>query len=697
MIKKFLWSTPKRKYITIGIGAFLCICLLTVALIVKFNKDEKPSIGNQLSTEENNNKDDEKDDELVTDESVTDETVTDESVTNEPTTDEAVTGDSTVGGSTTNKPATNGTTTNKPASGNSSSTGNGSTSNGNTGTTNKGTVSALNSLSGRNNANISHGYICWNFNKNAENFSLTSGSKGVLQHKNDALGWDVASGDQLLTPSGLKIPTKSVSTIEIRMLSTKATSITVYWKTKGGSFSESAKATIKIKADGKLHDYQIELGQHSKWPEDAQIDQLKFVTTAGGDICFDFFRLSGIYVVPFPGLSGNYDADVKHLKTLKATYSDLAPGIIVGFSARIEYLADTDSNGNYVHYKGQATSYMNIVDPYYYLRLAKATDMPVMLWLRGDPWGDLVGTYRDLRVDKNNYMWTAATTNPAYVNNETGYAYLSLAKKDLNGNTTAYWKATEKLLGQCAKVVADLIEDNPNYFLGVTTTSELKFNATDQSIDLDYNPNTIKEFADYCKNKYGTVAKLNAACGTNFTTFALKSTDYNPATVENQNGFDAPRVRNNSAFWKLWTTFRVEQVTNAVERQVDIVEKYIDAKHIWTHQIAIGQDPFVSPEEAGNIEGSNVGIDMFNHEVTTELVKKIASFVKNDYSRAWGVPEWLVMRDTHQNTAYSALEIMDYYGVKYICPFWWGANGNEFDIKGTGAEKGIVQYLRGLK
>ena len=323
--------------------------------------------------------------------------------------------------------------------------------------------------------------------------------------------------------------------------------------------------------------------------------------------------------------------------------------------------------------------------------------MPVMLWLRGDPWGYLEGTYRELRKDTNNYMWTAATTNPAYVNNETGYAYLSLAEKDLSGNKTAYWKATEKLLGQCAKVVADLIEDNPNYFLGVTTTSELKYNATDQSLDLDYNPNTIKEFADYCKNKYGTVAKLNAACGTNFTTFALKSTDYNPQTIENQNGFDAPRVRNNSAFWKLWTAFRVEQVTNAVERQVDIVGKYIDAKHIWTHQIAIGQDPFVSPEEAGNIAGSNVGIDMFTHEVTNQLIKKIASFVKNDYSRTWGVPEWLVMRETHQNTSYAALEIMDYYGVKYICPFWWGTNGNEYDIKGTGAEKGIVKYLRSLK
>ncbi len=622
MIKKYLWSSLKRKYMTIGIATLLCICLWIVVLLTPYHIDRQ-------------------------------------------------------------QPAENPSVVN-PSEVNPSGVGSGQ-------------VAALNALAGRKDSNISQGYINWNFTQNGESFSLSAGSKGSLEAKNGALGWAVSEGDQILTPSGLEIPTKSVSTIEIRMMSTKATSLTVSWKTSDGSFSASAKATIEIKADGKLHDYQIELGQHDAWPEDGTIDQLMFEASEGGDICFDFFRLSGIYVVPFPGISGNFDTDVQQLNALRETYSDLAPGVILGFSARIEYLADTDGNGNYVHYKGQSTSYMNIVDPYYYLSLAKETGMPVMLWLRGDPWGDLSGVYRELRADKKNYMWTAATTDPAYENNETGYAYLSLAKKDLNGKTTAYWEATDKLLGQCAQIVAKLIEDHPDCFLGVTTTSELKYNATDADLDLDYNPNTIKEFADYCEAKYGSVNKLNAACGTNFVTFSLKSTDYDPNTVENPDGFDAPRVRNDSAFWELWTAFRTQQVSDAVERQVHTVAQYIDAKYIWTHQIAIGHDPFVSPEEAGNVKGSNVGIDMFNHEVTVELVKNISSFTKNDYSRAWGVPEWLVMSDTHRNTSYSALEIMDCYGVKYICPFWWGVNGNEFDLKGTDAEIGIVKYLRDLQ
>ncbi len=634
MIKKYLWSSLKRKYMTIGIATLLCICLWNVVLLTLYHIDLNQSGGNPSGA-------------IL------------EQVTNP-------------------SDVTSGQVTH-PAE------------------VESGKVVALNSLAGRTDMSISQGYINWNFSQSGEDFSLSSGSQGSLESKNGALGWEVSQGDQLLTPSGLEIPTKSVSTIEIRMMSTTATSFTVSWRTKDGSFRESAKATIEIKADGELHDYQIELGQHSEWPEDGKIDQLMFETSEGGDVCFDFFRLSGIYVVPFPGISGNFETDVKQLNALRETYSDLAPGVVLGFSTRIEYLADTDGNGNYVHYNGQSASYMNIVDPYYYLRLAKETGMPVMLWLRGDPWGDLAGVYRELRLDKNNYMWTAATTDPAYINNETGYAYLSLAQKDLNGETTAYWEATDKLLGQCAQVIAQLIADNPDCFLGVTTTSELKYNATDTSIDLDYNPNTIKEFADYCSAKYGSIEELNAACGTDFATFSLKSTDYDPNTVENPDGFDAPRVRDDSAFWTLWTAFRTQQVSDAVARQVNTVAQYIDAKYIWTHQIAIGQDPFVSPEEAGDVNGSNVGIDMFNHEVTVELVKKISSFVKDDYSRTWGVPEWLVMRDTHKNTSYAALEIMDSYGVKYICPFWWGVNGNEYDLKGTGAEEGIVEYLRNLK
>ncbi len=235
--------------------------------------------------------------------------------------------------------------------------------------------------------------------------------------------------------------------------------------------------------------------------------------------------------------------------------------------------------------------------------------------------------------------------------------------------------------------------------LGVTTTSELKYNGnlSDESdIDLDYNPNTISEFAEYCQKKYGTVEKLNRTLGTDFTTFTLRSTDYDPTTVETPGGFDAPRQRNsNSAFWKEWKAFRTTQVTAAVTRQVNIIGKHLDSKYIYTHQIAIGDDPFVSPEESGDVIGSNVGIDMFNSEVKLRMIKKIASFVAEDYSRTWGVPEWLVKSATGYKATYASLKLMDKYGVKYLCPFNWGSN-DIYDLRGTEAEKAIVEYLRSI-
>lgn len=563
-----------------------------------------------------------------------------------------------------------------------------------------GEIAILETLAERKEAVISKGYLNWNFSDGIEGFYLSDNSYGKLQQKYGVLGWEITNGGQLMTPSGLAIPTSSVSTIELRLMSTASKTLTVYWKKSGDAFREASKATISISGDGKFHDYQIELGQHTEW--DGVIDQLKFVTEDGGkELCFDFIRLSGIYIVPFPFFSGDFNSDLNRLNEIKETYSNLAPGVILGYSARIEYLADTDENGDYAPYAGKS-SYMNLVDPDYYLKLAKAADMPVMIWLRGDPWGDwYVGAYRELRLEDNNYMWTSALDGShVYRREESGYAYLSLAQKNLDGEETDYWKKTDHLLDQCARVIAKLTEENPDNILGVTTTSELKYNGnpSDESyIDLDYNPNTILEFAEYCQKKYGTIEKLNQTVGTSFTTFTLRSMDYDPTTVETPGGFDAPRNRNsNSAFWKEWKAFRATQVTAAVTRQVNTIGKYLDSKYIYTHQIAIGEDPFVSPEEAGDVIGSNVGIDMFNHEVTLPMIKKIASFVAEDPSRTWGVPEWLVMSATSYETTYASLEIMDNYGVKYLCPFNWGSN-DIYDLRGTDAEKAIVAYLRNLK
>lgn len=119
--------------------------------------------------------------------------------------------------------------------------------------------------------------------------------------------------------------------------------------------------------------------------------------------------------------------------------------------------------------------------------------------------------------------------------------------------------------------------------------------------------------------------------------------DYDPATVENAGGFDAPRERfTPSPFWDDWSAFRAQQITTAETRLVEIIGEHLDSKYIYTHQIPYADHTTASPITTGNVPGSNLGIDFFNHDVTAANMEAITSMLGGDVSRTWGVPEWLV-------------------------------------------------------
>ncbi len=526
-------------------------------------------------------------------------------------------------------------------------------------------------------------YGAWLFEGNDGGFAAAAGD--TLEIGENALRYTAGTAGRLDSPGGLDIPAGAVRTVEVRLKGDAVQSLTLAWAGADGTFAQENQVSIPLEADGKYHDYQIDLAGQPGWS--GQVSRLRFITEAGGVLEIDSIRLSGLYLVPFPWLSGDFTKDLYQLKEIQEAFRADNHTVTVGFSALVQYLSDTDDEENI------AMEYRRSVE--YYVKLAKAADMPVMIWLRADPWAEpYTGVAQKLYADDRNLMWTEElTAKPAYRKDLTGYFNYCLAQTDLSGAKTPYWQYTEKLLGQCAQAVNEAVQENPEYILGVTTTSEYRYLTDGQEHILDYNPHTIREFRDWCREKYGTVDALNAACSTSFTTWELRSADYDPATVENAGGFDAPRERfTPSAFWDDWSAFRAQQITTAETRLVEIIGEHLDSKYIYTHQIPYADHTTASPITTGNVPGSNIGIDFFNHDVTAANMEAITSMLGGDVSRTWGVPEWLVTHSAPYESTDKALRSMAAAGVKYLCPFNWGS-GDEYDVKGSPAEKAIADFV----
>lgn len=521
----------------------------------------------------------------------------------------------------------------------------------------------------------------WEFKNTDDGFHSMEGND-VTVLENAVVYEQKDDKDGLESPEGLSIPAETIQTVELRIKTENAASITLQWRQKDGDYSGENQAQIALNSDGTYHDYQIQLSTVESWTD--TVDQFCFKTENGSKIEVDYVRLTGIYMVPFPWLSFSYARDLTLLNTIKQTFASENNSVVVGFSCILEYLNMVDENGNF--------------DPErleYLMKLSTDLQMPIMIWLRADPWaGFTSGVAPGLYAEDKNLMWTEElTANPVYRYDMTGYYYMCLAQTDIYGNTIPYWTNTDKLLGQCAQKIAEAIEQYPGQILGVNTTSEYRFVTEGNKHFLDYNPNSIVEFKKYCKEIYGTIDQLNKAVGTKFTTYELRSTDYDPSTVENEGGFDAPRDASSSdVFWELWNDFRATQIHTAVTRLVNVIGQHLDAKYIYTHQIAYDDRTTCSPITCGDVEGSNIGIDFFNHEANEENLTAIQEMIGDDVSRSWGCPEWMIPTNQTYEWSYTALDNMVKAGVKYVCPFNYGSN-DAYDVHGHPSEEAIVDYI----
>lgn len=522
-------------------------------------------------------------------------------------------------------------------------------------------------------------YLLWDFDNSAENFTTTA--EAMVLVKGDSIRYSSTENSVLLSGEELNIPADQVKHIEFRLKTINSDSLIMKWD-NGNGFTSDNQVSINLKADGEYHIYQINMTTVNSWG--GIVKQLAFTTTNDSLVEFEQIRITGTSISVFPWLTGNYDSDVSLLLEIKNQLSTEENAFSIGFTGIVQYLTDTDSEGNYVP-SG------NYRDAAYFIRLAKATDMPVTIWLRADPWGEATsGVASTLYADDKNVMWTHSQS--AYRGNETGYYLFSLALNDINGNKTDYWVQTEKLLGQCASYVAKVINANPEYVEGVTTTSEYRFLSKDKRYCLDYNPNTVNEFRSYVQQKYSNINDFNNAYGTGFSSWDLKYSNYD-STVDNYNGFDAPRNQSNSKFAELWTEFRANQISNALEVHVDVINNYIDSALIYTHQINVDDFETASPLSTGNVEGSNIGIDFHNWEATDAAITEIRSYIDDDITRTWGVPEYIPVGSTDYSTTYERFSTLCHAGAKLIAPFNYGSS-DEYDLRNSESLEAISTFVK---
>ena len=223
---------------------------------------------------------------------------------------------------------------------------------------------------------------------------------------------------------------------------------------------------------------------------------------------------------------------------------------------------------------------------------------------------------------------------------------------------------------------------------------------------------------------HGTGSSFNQTFGTSFTTWSLRhwdttafpaaitSSTFNPSPESGSGftagGFDAPRIRDGSAYWKAWSWdyddrgnmyppghpsqpawgFRQNEIHHWVLDQFAImVAEGLPPELMFPHQIPgerLGSftggssrlRSSASPVWTGFIPwNGNVGITLFNGPMSYDTIKQYTDLVPG--SRNWGIFEWHPLPNAAPqdqklyDTAKSHLAAYYDEKVHYLFPGWW--------------------------
>lgn len=100
-------------------------------------------------------------------------------------------------------------------------------------------------------------YGAWLFEGNDGGFAAAAGD--TLEIGENALRYTAGTAGRLDSPGGLDIPAGAVRTVEVRLKGDAVQSLTLAWAGADGTFAQENQVSIPLEADGKYHDYQIDL------------------------------------------------------------------------------------------------------------------------------------------------------------------------------------------------------------------------------------------------------------------------------------------------------------------------------------------------------------------------------------------------------------------------------------------------------
>jgi hypothetical protein len=107
--------------------------------------------------------------------------------------------------------------------------------------------------------------IAFEFDSGAEGW-FPANDLAVFQVANGLLTTQAVGGDPYMTRNRMRVDGSSVRTIVVRMAVTGGTGAQFYWGTEDApGFDETRVVQFEVKPDGELHEYRLDVGDHSQW------------------------------------------------------------------------------------------------------------------------------------------------------------------------------------------------------------------------------------------------------------------------------------------------------------------------------------------------------------------------------------------------------------------------------------------------
>jgi len=389
------------------------------------------------------------------------------------------------------------------------------------------------------------------------------------------------------------------------------------------------------------------------------------------------------------------DLTYGNLEDLKKRLGEGNNLVKIGFSASVFYMSET--KGKKADFKFEPTELKRI------LNLAERTNLPVVIIFNGGPWGGSVERDPDrnlilqLERDPMNVQWRSDGTVPR--DNEAPVPGMGRILTYNNLNKTVH-RYKERNFRAAAKIIAEFYEEHPDLIIGITTDPEIFMSPF---YDADYNPETVMEFREYEKIKFGgDLAAFNLSIGTSYASWDELNPPRPPAEPVAGNGRGEE-----------WTSFKIALVDAEVQREVDwLREAGLPAGKIYTHQTIRTDNPYwsryvlASPLETASVIGGSIGITTlqelsFDHKLLVKIKK---------WSPNWGIFEFNPSlpyhnpdkkgynREDHYLQTLRGLHFAYDHGAHIISPYTWEREHREphYRIRGTAYETAIKDFMQEL-